>query len=417
MKRLIVALLGLALHGTLLASDPPGNVYEKSLLETIKNIQSLNHEQALNSTRDLIRQYPHSRLGHMLYADLLLAKAALLTEIGSGIELDRAMRDFRHEIKQRWQHDTSPAHLGRYPENILFLADDQPYVILVDLEGSRVYVYRNQQGALALETDYFTTIGVKGYGKQKRGDQKTPIGVYHVTRYIDGDELPDLYGEGAFPINYPNVWDQRLQRTGSGIWIHGTPSYTYNRSPWASDGCIVVSNPDFLHIDRFISPDLQTPVVVAKSVNWLSHDQWQERRREALQLMSAWLNDWESLDHDRYARHYSRTEFSAAGRDFRAWDGHKRWVNRQKTYVAIEYSNLNVFRYPGEQDLMLMQYAQSYRSNNLNVDSGKEIYWRRAQERWQIVYEGNRRLARPEVATPQPTTPRPAAPEQTAAAD
>ncbi len=396
MKRLIVALLGLALHSTLLAGDPPGNVYEQSLLETIKNIQSLNHEQALLSTRDLIRQYPHSRLGHMLYADLLLAKATPLTEIGSGIAIDRAMQDFRHEIQQRWQHDTSPAHLGRYPENILFLADNQPYVILVDLEGSRVYVYRNHQGSLALETDYFTTIGVKGYGKQKRGDQKTPIGVYHVTSHIDGSELPDLYGEGAFPINYPNVWDKRLQRTGSGIWIHGTPSYTYNRSPWASDGCIVVSNPDFLHIERYISPETQTPVVIAKSVNWLSHDEWQTRRRDALQLMSAWLNDWESLDHDRYASHYSRAEFNAKGRDYRAWDGHKRWVNRNKTFVAIEYSNLNVFRYPGEQDLMLMQYAQSYRSNNLNVDSGKEIFWRRNDERWRIVYEGNRRLAAPE---------------------
>ena len=131
--------------------------------------------------------------------------------------------------------------------------------------------------------------------------------------------------------------------------------------------------------------------------------------------MSAWLNDWESLDHERYARHYSRTEFSAAGRNFRAWDGHKRWVNRNKTYVAIEYSNLNVFRYPGEQELMLMQYAQSYRSNNLNVDSGKEIFWRRGDERWQIVYEGNRRLAAPQPAVPVPATPRPATPEQTAA--
>ncbi len=91
----------------------------------------------------------------------------------------------------------------------MFLAEDQPYVILVDQQSSRVYLYRNNAGDLQLETDYFITIGLKGYGKQKRGDQKTPIGVYHVTRYIDGMELPDLYGEGAFPINYPNTWDLR----------------------------------------------------------------------------------------------------------------------------------------------------------------------------------------------------------------
>ena len=104
MKGVVIILL-LALPASLMASEPPGNQYEQSLLETIKEIQNQNHEQALNSSRDLIRQYPHSRLGHMLYADPLLAKAEPLKGIGSGIETDRAMLDFRHEIKQRWQHE------------------------------------------------------------------------------------------------------------------------------------------------------------------------------------------------------------------------------------------------------------------------------------------------------------------------
>ena len=395
MKKFLALLLLLAIQVVAAASEPPGDSYEKSLLDTIKDIQRLNHEQALSSTRDLIRQYPHSKLGHMLYADLLLAKAEPLTEIGSGIEIDRAMHDFRYEIRQRWQHDSSPAHADNYPANILFLSEAQPYVILVDQQSSRIYVYRNDGGDLRLETDYFITIGLKGSGKEKRGDQKTPIGVYHVTQYIDGSELPDLYGEGAFPINYPNAWDRRKQRTGGGIWIHGTPSYTYNRSPWASDGCIVVSNPDFLHIDNYVRPQLHTPVVVAKQVEWIGRDEWLQQRQQVLQLFSTWLGDWESLDHERYRRHYSRTELDAYGRDFRSWDGHKRWVNRNKTRIEVEYSNLNVFSYPGEDNLMLMQYEQRYRSNNLDIDSPKELYWRKADGRWQIVYEGKRSYPTP----------------------
>lgn len=395
MKRVFIILL-LTLPASLLASEPPGHQYEQSLLETIKEIQSQDHEQALNSSRDLIRQYPHSRLGHMLYADLLLAKAEPLTEIGSGIEVDSAMRDFRYEIRQRWQHDSDRTHEDLYPENILFLAEDQPYVILVDQHSSRIYVYRNQGGDLQLETDYFITIGLNGYGKEKRGDQKTPIGIYHVTRYIDGKELPDLYGEGAFPINYPNAWDKRKQRTGGGIWLHGTPSYTYNRSPWASDGCIVVSNPDFVHIGNFIKPEISTPVIIAEQVNWITHEQWQAQRQQVMQLLSSWLFDWESQDHDRYSSHYSRTELDAYGRDFKGWDGHKRWVNRDKTWAEIEYSKLSIFNYPGEDNLLLMQFEQSYRSNNLNVDSPKELYWRKTPEQWRIVYEGQRSFPIPD---------------------
>ena len=390
MKPFLTFLLVLGLQTSLFAADPPGNRYEQSLLETIKEIQSLNHEQALNSTRDLIKKYPHSRLGHMLYADLLLAKAEPLTEIGSGIEIDRAIQDFRYEIKQRWQHGTSESHQDLYPDNILFLADDQPYVILVDQQSSRIYVYRNDDGNLTLETDYFITIGLKGYGKQKRGDQKTPIGIYHVTRHINGLELPDLYGEGAFPINYPNAWDVRQQRTGGGIWIHGTPSYTYNRSPWASNGCIVVSNPDFLHIDNYIQPKLHTPVVVADQVNWISRDQWLAKRQEVMQLLSSWLIDWESLDHDKYRQHYSRVNLDAYGRDFVSWDGHKRWINRDKTWIEVDYSKLSIFNYPGEDDLLLMQFDQTYRSNNLNIEAPKEIYWRKSDQQWKIVYEGIR---------------------------
>jgi murein L,D-transpeptidase YafK len=366
------------------------DLYEQDILKTIKKIQGQDFEQALDSTRDLLAQYPKSRLGQMIYADLLLAKAGPLNEIGLGISTDKAQYDFKHEIQQRWQHESNTEHQGLIPENILFLANDQPYVIVVDQEKSRIYVYRNEQGTPILEEDYFITIGLKGYGKQKRGDQKTPVGIYHVTKTIDGAELPDLYGLGAFPISYPNVWDVRKQRTGGGIWIHGTPSYTYNRSPWASNGCIVVSNPDFVRMDKYVNSDIHTPVIVAQQVKWLTVSEWQQQRKYMLKVLSSWITDWESNNHTVYREHYSKKDYLAYSRNFKSWDGYKKWVNREKTDVKVEYNNLNIFNYPGEENLVLMQFAQSYASNNLDLESAKEVYWHKADDRWQIVYEGTR---------------------------
>jgi len=390
MKALVVTLLWFYLQSVALAVGVQGENYEQSILNTIKNIQGLNHAQALDSTRALIKQYPNSRLGQMLYADLLLAKTEPLAQIGSGIPTDLALRDFTQEIQLRWQHNTSKSHNGLIPENILFIAKSQPYVILVDQQNSRIYVYRNDQGTPVLESDYFITIGLKGPGKQFRGDQKTPIGVYHVTRYIDDQELPDLYGRGAFPINYPNVWDIRKQRTGDGIWIHGTPSYTYNRSPLASNGCIVVSNPDFTNIDQYIDADINTPVIVAQQVNWLTPQQWQQQRNEMKQVLDSWISDWESLNHDRYRQNYSATDYYAHKRDFKNWDRYKRRTNRNKTRIEVKYSELNIFNYPGEDNLVLMQFSQNYASNELDLKSPKELYWYKDQDRWQIVYEGTR---------------------------
>jgi hypothetical protein len=86
---------------------------------------------------------------------------------------------------------------------------------------------------------------------------------------------------------------------------------------------------------------------------------------QVMQLLSTWLADWESLDHERY---------------------------------RVEYSRLNIFNYPGEENLMLMQFEQSYRSNNLNVDSPKELYRRNTEANWHIVYEGNRTFPAPDTA-------------------
>ena len=116
-----------------------------------------------------------------------------------------------------------------------------------------------------------------------------------------------------------------------------------------------------------------------------------------MQLLSSWLGDWESLDHERYRQHYSRVDLDAFGRDFKSWDGHKRWVNRNKTRIEVNYRNLNMFHYPGEENLVLMQFEQSYRSNNLDLDSDKELYWQRNADQWQIVYEGNRRFPAPKT--------------------
>ena len=390
MRTLLIFLLWFGFLSPALADHVQDANYEKSILDTIKKIQNLDHTQAINSTRKLLKQYPNSRLGQMLYADLLLAKTEPLAQIGSGISTDQALRDFTQEIQLRWQHDKNTTHEGLLPENIVFIAENQPYVILVDQQKSRIYVYRNDQGTPVLETDYFITIGLKGPGKQKRGDQKTPIGIYHVTRYIDDQQLPDLYGRGAFPISYPNVWDIRKQRTGGGIWIHGTPSYTYNRSPLASNGCVVVSNPDFSDIDRFISEEIRTPVIVAQQVNWISRQQWQQQREEIQTLLDSWISDWESLDHDRYRQNYSQTDYYAHNRDFINWDNFKRRTNRNKTRIDVGYSDLNVFNYPGEENLVLMQFEQNYESNNFDLKSPKELYWYKKNNQWKIVYEGTR---------------------------
>lgn len=368
------------------------DIYEQSLLQTLSDIRQLNHDQALSDTRKFIKQYPTSKVGQMLYADLLLAKASALPSIGFGIQQKSQRNDLTLEIKQRLSSTHTPAYQGLLPDSILHLADNQPYFLLLDQSQSRLYVYRNDMGTPVLEADYFFSIGLKGSGKQKRGDQKTPIGVYHVTSYIDDDALPDLYGRGAFPINYPNSWDKRKQRTGNGIWLHGTPSNTYNRAPLSSNGCMVVSNPDFINLKPYIKPEFNTPIIVVKSINWLDKFEWASQQKLFVETITSWLAAWENKAHAEYIQHYSTSDFTSGGRDFNQFDRYKRRVNNAKTFIQVDISNLNIYRYPEEDNLILMQFDQAYRSNNFNLDSPKELYWKLQNDAWKIVHEGSRKI-------------------------
>lgn len=364
------------------------NSYEQEVLTAASDIQNAKIDDAIDKSKALIAKYPKSKVAHLMYADMLLAHIQPLQSIGAGISTHtQKIADLSSELKIRLKHNRSFNYKNLLPSDILLLANNQPYVIIADMTDARVYVFRNEQGMPVYETDFFLTIGIKGFGKMKEGDQKTPLGVYHFINYIDGEKLPDLYGTGAFPINYPNIWDRKLKRTGSGIWLHGTPSYTYNRAPQASDGCFVMSNDDMLRIDRYISTATNTPVLLVKNISWISTQQWQAKQLETLQMFSVWQQDWESLSHDNLMSHYSK-DYLVDGRNFKQISGHKKWVSRKKEYIQMEYSNLSIFQYPGEDNLRLLKFTQDYKSNNFNSVTEKELYWIKDNDAvWRIVFE------------------------------
>src|SRR6185295_5637292 len=129
-------------------------------------------------------------------------------------------------------------------------------------------------------------ISKNGSEKNREGDQKTPLGVYHVTSSIPRQKLTDFYGAAAFPINYPNEWDRLQGRNGFGIWLHGTPSDTYSRPPRSSDGCVVLTNQDLEAIARNVQIGL-TPVIITDSIEWVAADAARALRGELTRGLEA----------------------------------------------------------------------------------------------------------------------------------
>jgi murein L,D-transpeptidase YafK len=263
---------------------------------------------------------------------------------------------------------------------------DQRYAIVVDNKRSRLYLYQNENGRPRFVADYYISTGKRGGEKTREGDEKTPIGVYHVTASLPRSKLSDFYGSGAFPISYPNVWDKRQGRNGHGIWLHGTPSDTYSRPPRASNGCVVLSNSDLDALSKNLQIGL-TPVIISEQIEWLSLDDWDAERNALKAEIAQWHSDWESLDTERYLTHYSKN-FSDDRQNYSAWAGHKRQVNSGKSWIKLDLSNFSMFRNPGKDELVVVTFDQDYRSNNLSNAMKKRQYWIKESGKWRIIYEG-----------------------------
>jgi len=177
-----------------------------------------------------------------------------------------------------------------------------------------------------------------------------------------------------------------LARNGHGIWLHGTPSATYARPPRASDGCIVLANPDLESVGQRLQIGL-TPVIIADEIEWSDAASLQTERAGLAAALEQWRADWQSRDTERYLAHYSQ-RFGSQGQDFAGWAAHKRKVNAAKSWIKVGLSRVTMLRYPHERDMVVVSFDQDYKSDGLSNVMKKRQYWAKEGGRWKILYEG-----------------------------
>lgn len=383
MKRLAVALALAACAGLAGAVTP-----EDRLSSVFTAIEQNELGTALTRVEALLRDHPNFRLAHLVRGDLLLARARPLETFGNVLKTvpQERVAGLRDEALARLRALRQRPADDRLPRYVLQLHPGQKHALLVDSRRSRLYVFANEDGRPSLIADYYVTLGKNGVDKTREGDQKTPVGVYHVTGNLPRSKLTDFYGAGAFPINYPNEWDRRLGRNGYGIWLHGVPADVYSRPPRASDGCIVLANPDLESVGRFVQVGL-TPVIIADEVEWVDAAEVERERLSLAAALEQWRADWASRDTESYLSHYSK-RFASGKQDYAAWAAHKRRVNAAKRWIKVDVSDVAMFRYPRERDFVVVAFEQDYRSDRLSNVMKKRQYWIKEDGRWKILYEG-----------------------------
>jgi murein L,D-transpeptidase YafK len=355
--------------------------------KAFEEIENNRLDLARDHIEALLRAKPNFRLAYLIKGDLLLARGRALKTFGNAPQgPSERLDDLRAEALARLDAYRDRPSQNQVPRYLMQMREDQRYAIVVDNKRARLYLYQNENGRPRFVADYYISTGKRSGEKTREGDEKTPVGVYHVTASLPKNKLSDFYGSGAFPISYPNEWDKRHGRNGHGIWLHGTPSDTYSRAPRASNGCVVLANADLDALSKKLQIGL-TPVIISEQVEWLSLDDWNAERNALNAEIERWRSDWESLDTERYLTHYSKN-FSVDRENFADWGRHKRQVNSGKSWIKLNLSNFSMFRDPGKDELVVVTFDQDYRSNNLSNTMKKRQYWTKEGGKWRIIYEG-----------------------------
>jgi murein L,D-transpeptidase YafK len=367
---------------------------EALLSNTLHEVGNRRLEAASREIDQAIRDYPNFRLAYLIKGDLLLARVQPLTTVGNAARApaDR-LEELRSEARARLARIQSQRPVNLVPRSVVQLEPSQRHVLIVDTARSTLYVFENHQGEARYVADYYVSIGKNGIDKVRQGDNKTPLGVYHVTGRLSRErlnrtygKLAEQYGVGALPINYPNELDRREGRNGHGIWLHGVPFDTYSRPPLASNGCIALTNEDFTTLANEIEIG-RTPVIIANGVDWVAPGAGLALREEVAKRVESWRRDWENRDIESYLAYYSE-DFASGRANLRKWTAQKHKANAGKSWIRLRLEGISIFLYPGRDDLAVVTFEQDYASNNLVHQMRKRQYWIRETGVWRILHEG-----------------------------
>ena len=132
------------------------------------------------------------------------------------------------------------------------------HFILVKKAVQKLYLY-GYDGRYRLIKSYNCSTGEHRGKKQKEHDQKTPEGIYfNITAYRDSKIT--LFGDRAFGLNYPDIFDNLEGNFGSGIFIHGSNQAI---KPFSTNGCVVLNTRDLADLDQRVSLE-KTPVIIGQ---------------------------------------------------------------------------------------------------------------------------------------------------------
>jgi hypothetical protein len=271
------------------------------------------------------------------------------------------------------------------PVYLLQIPESTSHVFIAETESSTLYRIIASQNGLLIDERYMS-VGQNGVGKRRAWDRRTPLGVYFVSEQLDTSGLHEKYGPLAFPLDYPNSWDDLNERSGDGIWIHGVGPSAGIRPPRDTDGCISLPNDELLKLENDFVP-LVTPVIITRTIEWATADEIAELRDALRAALDVWAGSFRSGDmHQHLALYADDFEYRGLSRD--EWMAYRLQTIGRRPIKDMMLDEILLISDPEETDIYLSRFRQTIVDDTQSVETNKRLYWRRQESgEFRIVAE------------------------------
>lgn len=276
------------------------------------------------------------------------------------------------------ESDLAPSALVTWSENAL----QSPFALVVDKEQRLITVWKfKDQMKPTKVTEFPADIGKLAGDKTKRGDHRTPEGIYWLNKKLNAAELDySQYGSLAFVTNYPNIYDRARGKTGDGIWLHAVPdSVPLTRG---SRGCVVVRDEVIKKLDEFIHVG-RTPLFIFDRVKKVTSQERVQMSEQALNFVNNWKKSWSERNINEYIGFYDE-QFKGMNMNKLAWKKYKESLNQKYQSIRISYSDPVIFTHNQQ---WVVRMLQDYRSDKYQDLGYKTLYLVERPEGLKILSE------------------------------
>lgn len=250
--------------------------------------------------------------------------------------------------------------------------------IIVEKQTQTLFVYAENSEGLVIKFKAPCSTGEIGGVKQEAGDKKTPEGLYFLKDEYEDKYLSPIYGQKAFPTDYPNLIDRRAGKNGSAIWIHGTNKKLV---PMDSNGCVALENENIVKLSDYITLD-STPVIMVEKIEMEEGSAIVKQEQEITDMLTLWSRAFENSSYHEYLSFYA-PEYLPDITWWEKWLAVRDQAAETGGHISFERSRTGIYQHDG---IIAVLFRWSLKNGDKTADIGKrKLFLKKTNKGYKII--------------------------------